>query len=417
MRNKKGYLLPMVIIFVVISLIIGLGILYLGGSEQITAIKRYNREKAFYIAEAGVNRAIAYKKTITGWHPESTQINFGGGTFQVSEQSSGDTTILISTGIYHGQQVKVSIISTSSGSGSGLFGQGIFANAQVYINGSSQISGYNQDLATGETKLVGSNKSVYIESTGIIYGNTSVATGGTIYIPAWRDPNDAIRGKREYNASPRTFPQITIPIQSIPYTVQGSSLLSGNYQISGGDFTMDDWPRVATMSAGDYRFKSLKLSRDAVLTINGNARIYVEGEFSVVGGSSIKVSGDQTKIQIYIGSNGTFKFDNSGLISSGSNNISTRVGIYVTSSVENAVNIVGDATVYGSIYAPNTTCTISNSGKLYGGAVANKISLTGNARVYYDYALTKTSPPGVPSTGTGITLTRWKKPDWSGRIQ
>jgi len=78
--NNKGYLLPMVLIFIVITLILGMGILYVGGLEQIGAKKRLNREKAFYIAEAGAYRARAYLTQYdVNWIPEDNPVAFGGG--------------------------------------------------------------------------------------------------------------------------------------------------------------------------------------------------------------------------------------------------------------------------------------------------------------------------------------------------
>ena len=55
--NKRGYLLPMVIIYMIIAMIVGLGILTLGSLDRIEANKRLNLEQAFYLAEAGINLA------------------------------------------------------------------------------------------------------------------------------------------------------------------------------------------------------------------------------------------------------------------------------------------------------------------------------------------------------------------------
>ncbi|HOJ38930.1 MAG TPA: hypothetical protein PK644_00495, partial [bacterium] len=71
-NRSQGYLLPMVIIFVFISGIIGWSILYLGRSERLASKRRLFREQAFYLAEAGAQRALAYLKANPSWEPDDT---------------------------------------------------------------------------------------------------------------------------------------------------------------------------------------------------------------------------------------------------------------------------------------------------------------------------------------------------------
>jgi len=148
--------------------------------------------------------------------------------------------------------------------------------------------------------------------------------------------------------------------------------------------------------------------------MSGNIRIYIEGDFSVTNNSNIKfdTSGSGTKVEIYIGTNGSVTFDNSGRINfDNSPNSPVNLAIYVASS--KAINIIGDARVNGVIYAPNSVCTVKNSAELRGAVVAKEVNLPGDAKIYYDVALKEISPPGDTSGGTGgIRIVKWRKPKW-----
>ena len=414
--NNKGYLLPMTVIFTIIAVILGASILYLGGMEQIGAKRRLNREKAFYIAEAGAYRAYAHLKENSSWVPEDEPQSLGGGTFDVeSDNTSSETIIITSTGTFNNVQEKVEL--TIKRSGGGIFSQGIFGGSQVYLSGSSQIWGYDSRTGTiSEDADVGSNKKIEIAGDGAIHGNAYVPPNGSIIVPGWK-PN-AITGEKTKDAETRNLPPVTIPsaLLALPYTQQGDPKISGNYKISGGNFTMDDWPRVAAMSSGDYHFRSLKLTKsDPQLTMTGNIRIYIEEDFSVTNNSNIifDTSGSGTKVEIYIGTNGSVTFDNSGRINF--DNSPVNLAIYVASSKE--IKIIGNARVNGAIYAPNSKCTVQNSSELRGAIVADQVNLPGDAKIYYDVALKETSVPGDPGGGTGeITIIHWTKPDWKGRL-
>ncbi|MFW6045187.1 MAG: hypothetical protein ACOCR1_05520, partial [Planctomycetota bacterium] len=55
--RRDGLALPAVMVIVLFLIIMGMGILELGTLETFEAIKSQNRMRAFYLAEAGAQRA------------------------------------------------------------------------------------------------------------------------------------------------------------------------------------------------------------------------------------------------------------------------------------------------------------------------------------------------------------------------
>jgi len=410
MNRKKGYLLPLVLILILISLIIGFTTLYLSELGRTETIRRLYREKAFYIAEGGAQRAYAHLKKDISWVPESSSQSLGGGTFYVIKDSTSSETIIItSTGTFNNVEEKVEL--TIKKSGGGIFSKGVFGSSQVYLSGSSQIWGYDSRTgATSENADVGSNTLVNVNWNATLYGNVAVPPNGSITFPEQK-PN-AITGQKKKDAETRTLPPVTIPsdLQNLSYTQYGGTGLSGNYQLSNGNYTINDWPYAATISSGNYHFRSIQLGKgNPQLNLSGKIRMYIEETLSSSFGGDIVLSAGTT-VEIYMGrTNGKITFDSDSQINY--NNSPANLAIYVASS--KAVDLLSNVRINAAIYAPNSVCNITGSSELRGGIVANQLNLTGNVRLYDDIALRQVSVPGDTSGGTGgIQIVKWRKPNW-----
>ncbi|MCX8082225.1 MAG: hypothetical protein N3D17_02335 [bacterium] len=415
-RYKEGFLLPMGVVFIFIILIVGMGILYLGTLERISMKKRLNREKAFYLAEAGAYRAYAHLKENINWVPESTELQLGDGTFIVNLSNINNQRVIRSTGNVRGITEQVELYLEGGGQRR-TFGNGIFGKTRVYIDGSSQILGYDSRNGTTQDALVGSDLLIQITSTGTIFGDASVASGGQISIPTWRAITDAIRGDITYNAEPRTLNPVSIPSELLnrPYTQYGAPGLSGNYQITSNNFTMSQWPRTASISNGDFKFNNFTLDSDAQLTLNGNVRLYITGNLNLTNNCRFNLASG-AKVTIYLGQNANFTIANSAKMNL--NGKPSNLAIYSAST--NTVNLsgTGDADVYAVVYAPTATVTVANSTRFRGSIVSNTLNLTGNVRVYYDVALSDEDVPGDTGGGSGeLTVVKWTKPRWSNRLR
>ena len=92
-KNKKGYALAMLIIFIVVALILGSALLFISSNEFNFAIREENRLRAYYIAQAGIDGTRQWLETadfddvasvVNGNQSNTTAAtSFGDGNFYV----------------------------------------------------------------------------------------------------------------------------------------------------------------------------------------------------------------------------------------------------------------------------------------------------------------------------------------------
>ncbi len=276
-NKNDGFVLPAVIIFIVFSIIMGMAILELGTMEKVRAIRRGNREAAFYLAEAGIQKGIAAFLE-DGESAEFLSQNSRGpyildeiGEIQVRyiphEQAIISTGRVGSSHNPIEETIKVYFLSGSSGNR--IFGQGLFTDAHFDLAG-GEIRGYDSRDGTKTAAMLSSNQDIEIRWGGKIYGN--VAAGGNLTYPqqhdSWGNKEDFITGDIMEH-EPHVFPDVEIP--NMNYTTVG---LSGNFQTDiDENFYIRNWPREATIHSGDYRFNDFEMTNDGVLTIDGEVRL------------------------------------------------------------------------------------------------------------------------------------------------
>ncbi|HOK79561.1 MAG TPA: hypothetical protein PK303_02635 [bacterium] len=428
---KKGYVLPMAIIFVIVALIMGMGILYLGGNEQIAAMKRYHKEKSFYIAEAGANWAFANKRANESWHPPTNPVSFGGGTFVVSESVQGETIVFISTGRYGSQETRISVTTYrpmgSGGGAGGSFGQGLFGHQSVTIYNNAWVDSYDSRRGPygpsnrGNHGDTGSKGTMTLYNNAHIYGTAMVEDGPQyLYLGNGATVSDSDL-YHSFDDPLNNLPDVTVPsdLMNLPYPVQGDSRITGNYTISNGRLTVGN-NKVITISGGDFRFKSITLNNNSIMYITGNTRFYIESSLTLSNNTQVIIQNNGVVIW-YLGNQGT-SFTPTLANNSVINNTSQTTGnlrIYVASSTN--LTLANNAQAFnGVIYAPTSSITLANNSQFFGGIVSNNLTLINNAIVHYDVALREISFPEDPGLGTGPgtrIIVRWTKPDWSARFQ
>ena len=400
LKNKKGFLFPLVIIYTVIALIVGNGTLLLGSLERISSMKRLHREQAFYLAEAGINWARYQLKKNSSWvpNPNPTTVSLGTGTFQLSESVTGDTVIITSTGTVRGTTETTSMTVTKDC----VFSKGIFCSGGVTLDNNALVDSYDSRLGPYGGSNVGSEGDV-VSNTQIIVNNNAVvqgdATGGSV-----SDPMDGVTGTVTQNASNRTLPPVVIPSDLTSLTWPSSGI-NGNYTLSpDGTFTANG---PVTISGGNFRFKNFTVGINAIVDITGTIRFYVENNFSLSNNSRVTLPGGE----LYIGTSGQIALANNSIFTNTSGT-ATAFGIYIASTNPQTF-CNNSSTLAAAIYAPLATLKISNNAGFFGSVFANQLlTLAENAEMHYDVALRSNNPPGAPGGTDMITFVSWTKPDW-----
>lgn len=446
---RPGFILPVATIWVVISLVLGIGILSLGAGEQGAAIRRTHREQAFYIAEAGLNLARAELEADPslwenqGWPPAGlAEFPPGSGHgYRRARAESPDR--IVSEGVIRDSRgaetarvsISLEVVMDGDDGGNGdngsVFSRGIFGRGRVFLGGSSEISSYNSE--TGEfypdvNVTVGSNQEIEIQSSGTVFGDVSVGFGGEIIEPFWRG-GDAIKGDRLFDADERVLPPVEIPgdLAGMPYTVFGMPGLGGNYQLVNGHYSVSMWPRVASISAGNYRFKSFSMAAGGpVLTFSGRVRLYIEEIADFLNNARVILE-EGAQVTLYLGENvNTFRITGSSAINVRDNTPHNPppgkpgdFAIFSAASGNIEYRVTGNARVYAALYAPEVErFYLDGSSEWHGGVVISEVLyMQGNPRLYEDVALRGTPPPGAPGGNGGagddtFLFINWAKPGW-----
>ncbi len=377
-RNRDGYILPAVILFIIVSILMGMAVMELGIFDNIQAARREKRETAFYLAEAGINWVMAHANGEMSFGEEYEHY-LGDGKFTVkTDWSYGEGFKIISTGTHlpGGIRETVQLINPDV---SGYPGNGIFRS--IYGNDWIDIEG-SEDMIIG------------CDSTPAY-----VSSGGEIMTDL--EESRHIKGyTSEYD-----------PVELEP--VPDEDDMEEKY---GYDFeTLEELPEEP-LPSGQYRIEELNIGiRKNNLTEDGSD-VVLSMDHLEMGGNEAIVIGEDATLTLYIDSNmsltGNAKINEDG--KPADVRIYSRANPTSTMKIEDDTDITGTVTVNAVIYAPEADVDISGDAFLKGGLVAGNIRMRGNPTICQDPALLSDDdlelPDWLPPHPT--LLRRWTKPHW-----
>jgi hypothetical protein len=199
--KKNGLALPLVLVVIIIFIIVGLSILTLAEQESILGRIDADKNKAFYLAEAGLAKmAEQLQKPVVGDLNEALTGTLEGESYRVEIDTNHSPCYVTATGIAGTIQKKVRVQA--------MFLAPPYENAIWSMNKSGMA--YNFILAgTGNPKSTGS-------------GNTS--------------GKDTVNGDLFINGNAYLFDQSTIGAAPAPntYNLPGDLDATGNISVAGG---------------------------------------------------------------------------------------------------------------------------------------------------------------------------------------
>jgi hypothetical protein len=148
------------------------------------------------------------------------------------------------------------------------------------------------------------------------------------------------------------------------------------------------------MSSGEAKFNT----GDTIL-VNGNATLYVTGDFLMGGGSSIVIA-PGANLQLYVGGKDT----TIGTLNNAGNCANfTYFGLPENTSI----SLAGNDIFLGSIYAPDADLSLSGGGNnlldFQGACAVKTIGMNGHFNFHFDENLRKTGPV------RGYQIASWKE--------
>ena len=397
LRNSNGSAL--VIALLMMIMLSFLTIASVTTSVQDMGISYNTKEKtrAFYIAEAGIERAFAQLKDSVQWRTGYTNATFGGGAYSVVvEDSTTDPSLdsnimLTATGsLAFGESVVEVVLAPTFKS---LFNYAAFGDEFVDFSSQSWTDAYDSDSGSyssqatngpdeegnmygDEEGAVGSNGEITLTSNSQIHGDANTSSPGDLNIS-----DGDVHGDTSSTAPTNVLDPV--PPADLAYAEANNSAPAGltfvgdaSYNSTTNELLAENTSTVI-FNSGTYYFSSAEFLGGSKLQLAAGAevKIYMTGDFRVTSGGKVNVltDGIPGNLQIY----------------------STGANFRLESGTE----------CRAAVYAPNAIIDIESGGDNYGAFIGRQVYVESGSAIHYDIALSRLNTAG----GDGYKKISWRE--------
>jgi hypothetical protein len=402
--RKSGSILVLVLLVVLISFIIGTGLLALGTQSRVTSINQVQDMMSRSAADAGIERAVQEinNAVMAGKWSASTTPYVSNAALPFSDSIYSVKTAYDATGGYRIVSVGSDRNRTRTINATlrlkGLFENAIQCRDSITLKSGTVVdtidSTISMDPADCDEKAVIGTSS--IEDDRIILNN-GVVVDGDVVVGVGGDTSTVIKDlgatiDRSYSLSSAVeFPTVSPPSLFGPDTE--IAIKNGEKTIGPGG----DYPATG-------RFSEIGMKNGTTLRVLGDCTLYVTGDIGMGQNSEIILDASKNaKLTIYL--DGDWVSDND----SGINNetsIPSTFKLYGTGPLGQAIDIKAKGEFYGVIYAPDADLTVFSGGDIYGSFVTNNFELKNPAKFLYDASLKTIS---VYDEGVRFVINRWNE--------
>ena len=403
-NKKSGSILVLVLLVVLISFIIGTGLLALGTQSRVASINQVQDMMARSAADAGIERAVQEinNAVMAGKWSASTTPYVSKAALPYSDSIYSVKTAYDAAGGY-------TIVSVGSDRNrtrtinatlrlKGLFENAVQCRDSIILKSGTVIdtidSTISMDPADCDEKTVIGTNSVGDDR---IILNNGVVVDGDVVVGVGGDTSTVIKDlgatiDRSYSLSSAVeFPVVSPPSLFGPDT---------SIAVKKGEMTIGP--------GGDYpakgRFSGIKLSNATTLRVVGDCTLYITGDVDMGQSSEIILdAGKNAKLTIYM--DGDWASDNNAGINN-ETSIPSTFKLYGTGPVGQAIDIKAKGEFYGVIYAPDADLTMFSGGNIYGSFVTNNFELKNPAEFFYDASLRTIT---VYDEGARFVINRWNE--------
>jgi hypothetical protein len=362
-KNERGSALLISLSLLAMMSLVAIAIVDYSGTDVELSYNETNGEKAFYIAEAGAQRAMIEIKNDISWRTGFNQVSFAGGSYTVNvidatiDSTLIDTMIIRSSGTVNEANAQVDLVLAPVEIFP--FAYGLFGDAGISLDRETCTDSYNSDSGTYAATVldslgdIGSNGTISSSKDVTFGGGISVATPGGISLGI----NNTVNGDTTSAADP-------ISLDPTPSTEfdWAKSINRAPIGLSGSNFNYDAGTNALTLgssgnvvlSSGVYYFSSITAGQLSNITINpgDNVTIYVTGNIVMNQSSTFNQGGKPLDCMIY--SSGTnLQFDQGNIFN-------------------------------GTFYGPNAHIQYDQTTQAFGSLVGNTIKLDKGACFHYD---------------------------------
>ncbi len=400
-RQRKGVVLPLVMIAVVILLVLGTGLLALDFHVRSWAARTADEIASRVGADAGLEKAIYMmnqKLVVKPWNDSVLPMAVGETlpscdavfTYKVVKDNNGDYVITSVGASGRFTKVVSAVLEIE-----GIFDHAILAKDKVILMPNTTITGYNSDditdtdidVAIGTISTL--DDSISIGPGTVVNGDVFVGVGGDPgTVISGGDSNTAITGVTYALPVAPKFPSITAP----PLPDMGTGILTNGATLALTPADSGQYSDIAVLGGIDGR----------VVVDGGTVVLYVTGDIFLGNDCEILVKPDATLI-LYV--DGSIVTNNGSSISyEGSPQQPKHLQLYATGDLPQTFDLKAKSNWSGVIYAPNVDITVNAKGDIYGSLVANSVEFKSGGTIHYDKALKQLS---VDDVGIYFIVKRW----------
>lgn len=388
-NNSSGQILVVFVVLIAMAALL-YSFIMLQATRLTESGSKTSESKAFYVAEAGLNKAIWYLQTPsseggqgTSWRTSGFSQSFGDGiyTFSIADTATQGEILIVSTGEVYGLKKAISqLLSTVSIPSA--FNYSVFGNSNVTIGTTYNIFG--DMFVNGNTKFSGSGTAVNVYHTA---GKT--VTGGGVDAGV---PSDV-----------PTFPVLDTTYYSNEIN-QAKTVAAGNVTISNTTVNLGGGTMYVNGSA---TFSTVTFMGPGKIVASGNV-LFSAGpnscnneKITVISGAVFSTTGNNTRLN-----NMTYYGQTSASLS----NSFSGTGINVLSSGN--ISLSGNVAVSGMLYSKAGSVSLGGSSNVTGSIVAatGVTATKADIQITHDNsAFSGNMPAGFPSEKVTPKKGGWKE--------
>ncbi|MCH7691075.1 MAG: hypothetical protein IIA17_08530 [candidate division Zixibacteria bacterium] len=366
MASQKGT--AILIVMALIAMLTSVAIMSVNRSttDIDLSFNALNEDKAFYVAEAGTQRALAEMNNDNGWRSGFYKQVLNGGYYNISlvdsttDSTLSDTIVLSAKGYFDQSISNLEVWITPVYYYP--YRYGLFAGQNLNIARDGCVDAYNSDSGTyAETQInddgdIGANGNIIMDKFVTVGGDVNTALGGSLFV----DIGVTILGDTS-----TTKDSVTLDMIPPSEYVWAESVSNAPAGLSGAGYTYDavtktlvtDASGSVVLQSGVYYFSSISLGQLSTLTLAPGAEvtIYVDSNILFGQGSTVNDGGAPKALEIF-SQYGSLQFDQ-------------------------------DNTFYGTFYGPNADIFYDQTTQVYGSLIGNSLTLDKNACFHYDQSL------------------------------
>lgn len=375
--NRRG--MALALSFGVVTVFTTLGAAFLSRSLHESGLghRDAERQAAFYLAEAGVDQASINLRTMEDLTDDLLELNLPTGRVQIEDppESLGVMRWKVRThGFTQAEHRRVEAIFLLTPQS--VFQFALFGHERVGVSGSAITDSYDSreglydDDPASSTYNAGHNGDVGTNTT--MAGGIDL-TGGSLFLDGQAvvgagvtDPLSVVTGYDPILITGGTSP----PSDDQDIVAQANPFPMPDVVIPEGLPCVDQTihaNETAILAPGTYCYHNLTIDGSGALRPDGSGlvKVYVSGVLLMRGDSTVGLPSDPRKLVFLMATDGVARIEEGA--------------------------ITGSTGFYGALYGPHASINISGNAEVFGSIIAKDVTLSGNAEIHFDEAMTDLS--------------------------